>query len=205
MSFLPQSELMVKACDALFNHQHRIGFPDMWHKDCSALEQLRTHSYSVFVKNWVKKIILENFLKDTQSFGPLKSVSPKISSYLRSTQMKSSISRKIYFIKLYFGMTPFAHSRGIHFIKMPFSVWDIGFLKSKYLFLFIWLHQVLVAVCRVNSPTQGSNLGPLHWEWITRQVPEILFSTSRDALSRRIQEVFSLKTLSGITVLSLSD
>ena len=41
--------------------------------------------------------------------------------------------------------------------------------------------------------------------WIIRQVPEILFSASRDVLSSRIQEVFSLKTLPGITVLSLSD
>ena len=37
--------------------------------------------------------------------------------------------------------------------------------------------------------------------WITRQVPEILFSVSHDILSRRIQEVFSLKTLPEITVL----
>ena len=89
MSFLPQSELMVKAYDSLFNHQHRIWFPDIRHKDRNDLEQLRIHPHSVFVKNLVK-IILENFLKDTQSMGPLKSVSPKISSYLRSTQMKSS-------------------------------------------------------------------------------------------------------------------
>ena len=41
--------------------------------------------------------------------------------------------------------------------------------------------------------------------WIIRQVPEILFSASRDVLSRRNQEAFSLKTLPGITVLSLSD
>ena len=44
----------------------------------------------------------------------------------------------------------------------------------KY-YLFIWLHQVLVAACRLllvgssfpegaSFPDQGSNLGPLHWE-----------------------------------------
>ena len=36
------------------------------------------------------------------------------------------------------------------------------FLIFLFIYLFIWLHQVLVAAC--GFPDQGSNPGPLHWE-----------------------------------------
>ena len=32
------------------------------------------------------------------------------------------------------------------------------------IYLFIWLHQVLVAAYGIWFPDQGLNLGPLHWE-----------------------------------------
>ena len=38
-------------------------------------------------------------------------------------------------------------------------------ITLKYLYLFIWLHWVLVAACGIYFPDQGSNLGPLHWKW----------------------------------------
>ena len=47
--------------------------------------------------------------------------------------------------------------------------WECFF---KNIHSFIWLHQVLVLGCGIFScdmwhlvPSQGSNLGPLHWEW----------------------------------------
>ena len=44
--------------------------------------------------------------------------------------------------------------------------------SKKNIYLFIWLHCVLVAVCElliatcgVSFPDQGSNPDPLHWEY----------------------------------------
>ena len=39
----------------------------------------------------------------------------------------------------------------------------ISFL-SIYIYLFVWLHCIFVAACKIQFPDQGSNLGPLHWE-----------------------------------------
>ena len=46
-----------------------------------------------------------------------------------------------------------------------------GLFGGTNIYLFICLHQVLVAACRILScgmwepvPDQGSNLGPLHWQ-----------------------------------------
>ena len=36
--------------------------------------------------------------------------------------------------------------------------------KNIYIYLFIWLCQVLVKSCGIYFPDQGLNPGPLHWE-----------------------------------------
>ena len=36
--------------------------------------------------------------------------------------------------------------------------------KKKHLFLFIWLHRVLVVACGIQFPNQGSNPAPLYQE-----------------------------------------
>ena len=36
--------------------------------------------------------------------------------------------------------------------------------ETPYLCLFIWLQQILVAVCGIYFPEQGLNPGPLYWE-----------------------------------------
>ena len=53
-------------------------------------------------------------------------------------------------------------------------------------YLFIWLHQVLVAAYGIWFPDQGLNLGPLHWE------PGVL-ATGPPGKSRQHQ-VFSTQT-----------
>ena len=50
------------------------------------------------------------------------------------------------------------------------------FFVLKNVYLFIWLHWVLVATCGISFPDQGLNPGPLHWEpdvshWATGAVP----------------------------------
>ena len=44
--------------------------------------------------------------------------------------------------------------------------------QFKKMYLFIWLHQVLVAACGVYFPDKGSNSGPLYWEhWVLATGP----------------------------------
>ena len=38
------------------------------------------------------------------------------------------------------------------------------FFYIIFIYLAIWLHQVLVAACGIYFPDQGWNLGPLYWE-----------------------------------------
>ena len=41
---------------------------------------------------------------------------------------------------------------------------DFFYNVLKIFLLLIWLHWILVAVCGIQFPDQGSNPGPLHWE-----------------------------------------
>ena len=54
--------------------------------------------------------------------------------------------------------------------RLKRALWGKFFLKI-YIYLFIWLRQVLVAACEllvaacgIQFPNQGLNSGPLHWE-----------------------------------------
>ena len=44
-------------------------------------------------------------------------------------------------------------------IRLVDCLLSFFFLKK----LFVWLHRVLVVVCRIQFPDQGSNPGPPHW------------------------------------------
>ena len=52
--------------------------------------------------------------------------------------------------------------------------WLLSF-NILFIYVLIWLHQVLTAACGIYVPDQGWNPGPLHWErgvshWATREV-----------------------------------
>ena len=52
-------------------------------------------------------------------------------------------------------------------ILLELQIVRINKIRQIYIFLrylFIWLYSILVVICEIEFPDQGSYLGPLHWE-----------------------------------------